>query len=159
MRLPNELLEYKQWVLWRQAHVDGRVTKQPISPWSGKLASCDRPKTWSSYRHVLYAMRRHVCDGIGFVFTETDPFCGIDLDHCRTHDGAITPEAQRVISRLDSYTEISPSGTGIHIIVKAKLPCRGRRNKQMEIYDSGRYFTITGQRRAPRPMLQIGKPR
>jgi putative DNA primase/helicase len=146
MRLPTELLEFKQWVLWRKAKMDGRITKQPISPWSGKLAACDRPKTWSSYRHVLYAMRRHVCDGIGFVFTETDPFCGIDLDHCRTDDGAITLEAQSVISRLGSYTEISPSGAGIHLIVRSKLPCRGRRNKQMEIYDSGRYFTITGER-------------
>src|SRR5258708_7649858 len=96
-QLPAELLEYKQWVLWRRAEVDGRKTKLPISPWSGKLASCNKPQTWSTYRHVRYALRRFRCDGVGFVFTEDDPFCGIDLDSCRSVNGVVAPEALRVI--------------------------------------------------------------
>jgi putative DNA primase/helicase len=114
MRLPLELLDYKQWVLWRRAEVNGRITKIPVSPWSGKPAACDKRQTWSTYRHVLYALRRFPCDGIGFVFTEADPFCGIDLDNCRTVNGPITPDALNIIRRFQSYTELSPSGTGAH---------------------------------------------
>src|SRR6202000_1386038 len=72
MYVPSELLDYKQWVLWRKAEVNGRVTKIPISPWCGKSAACDRPQTWSTYRHVCYTMRRFRCDGVGFVFTDSD---------------------------------------------------------------------------------------
>ena len=84
MPIPSELLEYKQWILWRRTEVNGRIAKLPISPWSGKLAACDKPQTWSTYRHVCYAGRKFRSDGIGFVFTSSDPFCGIDLDQCRT---------------------------------------------------------------------------
>ncbi len=151
-KLPTELIEYKQWVLWRRADVDGRKTKVPISPWSGKPASCDKPQTWSSYRHVRYASRRFRCDGVGFVFTDEDPFCGVDLDGCRTVNGVISPGALAIIDRLNSYTELSPSGTGAHILVKAKLPGRGRRNGRMEIYDSDRYFTMTGNHISGTPL-------
>jgi len=143
-RLPGELLHYKQWVVWRRAEVGGRKTKLPISPWSGKVASCDKPHTWSTFRHARYARQKYGCDGIGFVFTEEDPFCGIDLDGCRDADGNIAPEASPIISRLDSYTEMSPSGTGVHILVRAALPGKGRRSGKIEIYDSARYFTMTG---------------
>lgn len=145
MRVPAELLEFKQWVLWRRAEVNGRATKIPISPWSGKAAACDKPQTWSTYRHVRYAMRRFPCVGIGFVFTDADPFCGIDLDQCRNTNGAIAPEALALIKRFQSYTELSPSGTGAHVLIKAKLPGKGRRAGKIEMYDSGRYFTITGK--------------
>jgi primase-polymerase (primpol)-like protein len=55
MDFPQELREYKQWVLWKMAEVDGRKTKLPISPWSGKLAACDKPQSWSTYRHSRFA--------------------------------------------------------------------------------------------------------
>ena len=152
MRLPSELLEYKQWVLWRKTEVNGRITKVPISPWSGKAASCDRPQTWSTYRHVLYVLRRFGCDGIGFVFTEADPFCGIDLDHCRQVNGTIVPKALDIIRRFRSYTELSPSGLGAHILIQAKLPGKGRRTGRIELYDSGRYFTMTGKHLSGTPV-------
>jgi len=151
MHVPLELLDYKQWVLWRRAEVNGRITKIPISPWSGKPAACDKRETWSTYRHVLYALRRFRCDGIGFVFTDIDPFCGIDLDHCRTVDGTITPDALNIIRRFESYTELSPSGTGAHILINAKLSGKGRRAGKIEVYDSGRYFTMTGKHVAGTP--------
>ena len=151
MRLPPELFDYKQWVLWRKAEVNGRITKVPISPWSGKAAACDKPQTWSTYRHVRYAFRRFPCDGIGFVFTATDPFCGIDVDHCRQVKGTIVPEALDIIRRFGSYTELSPSGTGAHILIKARLHGKGRRNGGIEIYDSGRYFTMTGKHLSSTP--------
>jgi primase-polymerase (primpol)-like protein len=83
-------------------------------------------------------------DGIGFVFTTADPYTGIDLDHCRTNEG-LEPWAAAIVERLHSFTEWSPSGEGLHILVKASLPeCAGRRTSGIELYSSGRYFTITG---------------
>ena len=152
MRVPRELLGYKQWVIWRKLAVNGRVTKVPISPWSGKAAACDKPQTWSTFWHVRHAVRKYGCDGIGFVFTQSDPFCGIDLDQCRDANGIIAPEALNLIKRFDSYTELSPSGTGAHILISAKLAGRGRRLGKIEIYDSGRYFTITGKHLSGTPL-------
>jgi primase-polymerase (primpol)-like protein len=110
MRIPGEFLGYKQWVLWRGTEVNGRITKIPSSPWSGKAAACDKSQTWSTYRHARYALRRHRCDGIGFVFTEADPFCGIDLDNCRASNGRICPEALELTKRFNSYAELSHRG-------------------------------------------------
>jgi primase-polymerase (primpol)-like protein len=84
-------------------------------------------------------------DGIGFVFTTADPYTGIDLDHCRTNEGDLEGWAAAIVERLHSFTEWSPSGEGLHILVKASLPeCAGRRTSGIEIYNSRRYFTITG---------------
>src|SRR5438094_567127 len=72
-------------------------------------------------------------------------YCGIDLDHCRDFDsGVIEPWAHAMIDRLSSYTELSPSQTGVHILVKAALPPGGRHKDKIEMYDHGRYFTVTG---------------
>src|SRR5262249_12807687 len=85
-------------------------------------------------------------EGIGFVFTEDDPYAGIDLDDCRNPEtGVIAPWARRIIAVLSSYTEISPSGTGVHIYVQGRLPGQGRNLKPVEIYDRRHYFTVTGQ--------------
>src|SRR4051795_1209398 len=86
-----------------------------------KPAACNKPQTWGTYRHACYALHRFRCDGIGFVFTHDDPFCGIDIDHCRSADGTIAPEAQAVIERIGSYTELSPSRTGVHILLQGAL--------------------------------------
>ena len=153
MMIPRALTDYKQWVLWRRAEVDGRKTKIPISPWSGKAAACNKPETWSTYHHVVNVRRRLRADGVGFVFTPHDPFCGIDLDRCRTVAGEVTAQALDVIKRMKSYAEISPSGTGVHILLRAKLASGGRRCGPVEIYDAGRYFTMTGQHLAGTPVV------
>jgi putative DNA primase/helicase len=151
IRIPQEMTEYKQWVLWRRMEVNGRVVKMPISPWSGKAAACDKPQTWTMFRHVCVALKRFRADGIGFVFTESDPFCGIDLDKCRDGTGRISDGSLKLIRQFDSYAEISPSGDGVHIIVKAALGSSGRRTAGLEVYASGRYFTITGKHLAGTP--------
>jgi primase-polymerase (primpol)-like protein len=85
-------------------------------------------------------------DGVGFVFTLDDPYCGIDLDKCvNPASGAINDQAREIVDALQSYTELSPSGTGLHIIVRATLSAKGRKRDAIEIYDRGRYFTVTGQ--------------
>ncbi len=151
IRVPQEMTEYKQWVLWRRIEANGRMAKMPISPWSGKAAGCDKPQTWSTFRHVSVAMKRFRVDGIGFVFTPADPFCGIDLDKCRAKDGSINEDCRTLIHRISSYAEISPSGNGVHIIVKADLGSAGRRTAGLEVYSSGRYFTMSGKHIAGTP--------
>ena len=146
IRAPAELTGYKQWVLWKRVEVNGRTAKVPISAWSGKTAGCDKPETWTSFRHVCYALRKYKADGIGFVFTANDPFCGIDLDKCQDANGGLNPRALKTVQRLNSYTELSPSGGGLHVIVKAAITGSGRRNAAIEVYSAGRYFTITGKR-------------
>jgi len=94
---------------------------------------------------------------VGFVFTDADPFCGIDLDHCRDNGGTIAPAALDWIKRFGSYVEISPSGTGVHIFIKAKLSGTGRRIGKVEMYDSGRYFTITGTRVLETPLAILNR--
>ncbi len=92
------------------------------------------------------------CTGVGFVFTQNDPFIGIDCDEC-LDEGKLNTFVQKLVDYCDSYTEESFSGTGIHIIIKGELP-EGFRNKRsmtdqgfkaLEIYDQGRYFTMTGR--------------
>jgi len=92
------------------------------------------------------ACREHGYEGIGFVFTRDDPFCGVDLDHCRDSEtGALEPWAKDIVQELDSYTEISPSGKGLHILVRGQLPDGRSRKGKVEIYTHERYFTITGR--------------
>lgn len=139
--IPRELKEYKQWVCWK--YIGQARIKLPISPATGKGASCIDPATWGTYRQARLAASRLRLDGIGFVFTAEDPYTGVDLDHCRSVQGELEPRAAEIVRRLNSYTESSPSSAGLHILLKAYLPS-GRRSKGIEIYSSGRYFTITG---------------
>jgi hypothetical protein len=84
--------------------------------------------------------------GIGFVFTPEDDLCGVDLDGCLNPEtGEIEDWAREIIEELDSYTEVSPSGTGVHILVRGELLEGRNRKGRFETYDRGRYFTVTGK--------------
>src|SRR5215218_8136510 len=135
-----------QWINWRYEERDSRVTKVPICSHTGQLAAVDRPETWGTYEEAVRASKEHSHDGVGFVFTEEDRYAGIDLDKCRDPEtGELEEWAKELIEHLDSYTELSPSGTGVHVLIKAELSAGGRRKGQIEMYDSGRFFTVTGQ--------------
>lgn len=139
--------DLKQWVCWRSEARErgGKPTKVPYSPATGSRARSDDPNTWGSLAEARGAADRDSYDGIGFVFTEGDPFCGVDLDGCvELETGEIEPWAAEILDELDSYTELSPSGEGLHVLVRAKLPEGGRRKGRIEMYDRGRFFTITG---------------
>ena len=141
--IPVELRDSKQWVCWVRPH--GTTAKIPISAATCKPASCTDPCTWESFRRAKATASQFRLDGIGFVFTAADPYTGVDLDHCRTIWGGLEPRAADIFKRLNSYTEWSPSGEGLHILVRASLPeSNGRRGRGIEIYSAGRYFTITG---------------
>src|SRR3954447_7807944 len=141
--IPAELKGWDQWVGWSWKWIDARWTKVPYDLNTGRSASSTDPSTWSSYA----ATEGH--EQIGFVFTENDPFCGIDLDdRIDPETAAMSKEARLIVARFASYTEVSPSGTGLKIFVKARVPGPRRKNpkKRMEIYDRGRFFAITGHR-------------
>jgi putative DNA primase/helicase len=139
--------DLEQWVCWRSEKRDGKPTKVPYSPRSGSRARSDDPGTWATLAQAEEAAEKEHYDGIGFVFTASDPFCGVDLDSCVDPEtGEIEPWATEIVEELDSYTEFSPSGRGLHIIVRAKLPQGGNRKGRVEMYDQGRFFTVTRRR-------------
>lgn len=142
---PAELTEYPQWVCWRREERDGKQTKIPYRADGRGMASTTDSKTWASYQAACDTYSKGGFDGIGFVFTATCPFTGIDLDHCRNPEtGELEKWASDIVASLNSYSEITPSNSGIHIIVKGKLPPGGNRKGPLEFYDHARYFTITG---------------
>lgn len=148
--VPPELAALRQWVVWKLTTRKGKTTKVPHRARDGRLASTTSPDDWCSLEEALEATEHLGMDGIGFVFSKDDPYCGADLDHCVDDAGEIHPKAWELIEAIGSYAEISPSGTGVHVIFKAHLGA-GRRTKNtewggnFEAYDNGRYFTFTGQ--------------
>jgi hypothetical protein len=143
--IPQELKTLPQWVCWKTETRDGKETKIPKNPISGINAASDNPGTWASFDRAIISSNRFQFDGVGFMMSESDPYCGVDLDRCREPEtGKIEPWAMEIINRLNSYTEISPNGRGVHIWVKGKLPPGSRRKGQIEMYDDKRYFTLTG---------------
>ncbi len=139
--LIRELREYRAWVDWRL--VDGR--KIPINPRTGKAASSTDPETWSEFDEVgLKSPNR------GFVLSDQDPYTCVDLDHCLTPTGVVdgqqnwemSEKAVKIAAYFDSYVEVSPSGTGLHVWVRGKIPAAIKRS-DFEIYSTRRYITVT----------------
>lgn len=154
--IPLALIERPQWVVWRQEQRGAKLTKIPYDAKTGALAESNNPATWASFAGAVAAYRNGF-DGIGYVFSADDPFVGIDLDDCLSSE-TIAPWAERLIQSLASYSEVSPSGTGIKIVTEGTIPssAKPRKNKipadiippdapgSIEIYSERRFFTITG---------------
>jgi putative DNA primase/helicase len=148
----RNIRDLRQWLCWRIEERDGKPTKVPYSPLTGEKASTTNPETWAGYPEAVEAYREHGYAGIGLVFAEDDPFCGVDLYGCLNPEtGEIEGWAREIIEELDSYTEVSPSGSGIHVLVKGELPPGRNRMGRIEMYDRGRYFTVTGRHLAGTP--------
>lgn len=141
--IPNELIELNQWVTWRRDEVNGKVPYR--ADLLGKASVTDN-KTWSSYPKTINAveMARGGLDGIGFVLSHEDPYICIDLDDTGG-DIELLAKQQHIAKVLNSYTELSPSGKGVHIWIKGKIS-GGRRLRGIEIYPHERYVTVTGNR-------------
>ncbi|HDX9541499.1 MULTISPECIES: DUF927 domain-containing protein [Bacillus] len=146
--IPTELKSTPNWVLWRAEVRNGKSTKVPFRI-NGTMAQSNNRNTWSTFEEVLEEYQQGDYSGIGFMFSKEDAFIGIDIDHC-VQEGEFTDLAKDIMTIVPSYTEYSPSGQGIHIIAKGKLPLRGpgtgKKNPALglEIYRHGRYFTFTG---------------
>jgi primase-polymerase (primpol)-like protein len=151
LNIPKELTLRRQFVVWRFEDRGGpKPTKVPYTC-MGHKASDTNPEHWSEYEFaVKMAQRPGFCDGIGFVFSPNDPYCGIDLDNLWPSDGAETPSwAAGILERFaDTYSEVSPSDKGIKIWSRAKAPRCGSWTVEqggIEIYDHARFFAVTGR--------------
>ena len=176
--IPKALKQSPNFVLWRKEKRDGRETKVPYQR-NGRYAKSDDPTTWTNYSAAVSALinGRGKYNGIGFCLSEGTPI-GIDLDHCRCpafpDTEIIVPWAMDIIKEVNSYTESSPSGKGIRIFAYGgKLPAYGRKKglpeyggdncrkdvvPAFEIYESGRYLTVTGNRIAGTPTDIMSRP-
>jgi len=151
------LRERENWVAWRYSWKSDREewTKIPVDTTTGDFASSTDPQTWSTFESALQYHNdpENDTDGLGFVLSENDTVVGVDLDDCRDPDTAdLEPWARELLDRVPTYTEVSPSGTGLHLIGLGFVPDGGNRadiddaEGHLEVYDSGRYLTVTGQR-------------
>ena len=147
-KIPYELKELDQWCCFKIETVEnGRKTKRPYNPLNNNMAKSNDESTWVSFEDAVNNLNGY--DGIGFFFVE--PYIGIDLDKVgnEIEEYLNNPDTDNIISEfinvLETYAEVSPSGTGIHLITKGELPKKGRRRGNVEIYDKGRFFTMTGK--------------
>jgi putative DNA primase/helicase len=138
--IPEELRIRPQWVVWKA--VDDKQDKVPYSPRNGRRASSTELLTWGTFEEALKAYENGEYAGVGFVFSTGDPYTGIDLDNCVDESGDLALWALEVVRYFDSYTELSATGTGLHIIVRGDTP--NRRKGDIEVYSSKRFFTVTG---------------
>lgn len=146
--IPPVLKQFSQWVLWRYKDrgPDRKPDKQPVNPRNLQNAGVQWPNTWTDFPFAYERYRQsyqYGIKGLGFVLA-SDPFVAIDLDNC-VGEEEITPTAQEVTAALKSYTEISPSGQGLRILVACPGFAINRRTPELEIYSQNRYVTITGR--------------
>ena len=148
MAIPQELRELKQWVCWRLMpdKSGGKDRKMPFNPETGKAAASNKPDTWTDYDTAVKAVKRYKYDGLGFMFQKDGGIIGVDIDHCYDKEtGSFNEVATAIMERAHTYTEFSPSGTGLHLYFKGTKPGSNSKNSntQVEMYDSVRFFTVT----------------
>ncbi len=145
--IPDEIRSYAHWVVYRLEERDGKTTKVPyIAGGVGRASSTDS-RTWRTFEEAVQALKADRYDGVGFVFSSGDPYVGIDLDDCRDPEtGKVAEWAQKIISTVkEGYAEVSPSRTGMHVIVEGTVRGGGMRKGKLEMYSRDRFFTLTGR--------------
>lgn len=145
-KIPLELKQLPHWVGWKYMQRPGEDHKRkvPINAMDGQPAKSNDPTTWCDFDTACLGKERFGLDGIGFMFSG-DGIFGIDIDHCYDPETQeLDPAAAEIIETVQSYTELSPSGTGIHILCKGVLPEGRKRRGAVEMYSTLRYFTVTG---------------
>lgn len=142
--IPVELKEQNYWCVWKDKKV-------PYNPKNNELAKTNDPNTFSDFQTACNALNTGNYRGLGIgIF---NGICAIDIDHC-INNGQLSDMANDIIKKMNSYTEISPSGTGIRIIFTIKdftydkeIYFIHNKDIKLEIYVSGatnKYVTITG---------------
>ena len=147
--IPQELRVLKQWVCANES------SKVPMQATCNRPASSTDPDTWASFEDAVWAVEHGYYDYIGFVFNDNG-IVGIDLDDAvsilefSSLNGTIpvryaSDMATNILSLCDTYTEISKSGTGLHILLKGDIPFNGKNNLNgVEMYKTARFFIMTG---------------
>lgn len=144
--IPAELKAIPRWLLWKLEQRNGKPTKTPYQV-SGALAKVNDPTTWTDFDSALAAYLKGGFSGVGIALSDDDDLLGVDLDKCLNPDtGELEPEAAAIVTMLPTYCEVSPSGRGLRLFGFGKLPQGGRRKGHVEMYEAGRYLTVTGHR-------------
>ena len=144
--IPEELKKEKRWCLYKILPREGKNTKLPIMP-NSKPAKSNDPSTWHSYEDCMKALSRNIGDGLGFFLG--DGYIGIDIDKVSDDimeymaDNEANSMTADFLRGISTYAEVSPSKTGLHFIGKGHVPGERKRYKNLEIYDEGRFFTVT----------------
>jgi hypothetical protein len=142
--IPQELLKLPSWVGYQLRRNKDRIDKVPMNVLTGRPAKSNDPSTWTDYQTAVDLVSQRGYAGVGFMFQP--PYVGVDIDHC-VKDGVIAPYALEILKALNSYSEYSPSGTGIHILCRGSIARACKISKiGLEIYTKGRFFTVTGNR-------------
>ena len=145
--IPDNLKKEKRWCVYKIIQRDGKNTKLPLMP-SAKPAKSNDKATWHSYEDCIAALNRNIGDGLGFFLG--DGYIGIDIDKVSDDimayslDYRASSMTADFLRGISTYAELSPSKTGLHFIGKGKVPGERKRHKNLEIYDEGRFFTVTG---------------
>lgn len=144
--VPGELRREPRWVCWRAQRRDGRVTKLPLDPATGRMAKSTDPSTWADFGTAVAAVGRWGASGVGFVFGPDRAYTGLDLDHVIV-GGGLADAYRWVVSEAHTYCEVSPSGEGLHLIFRGPKPEGATRCRRgpVEMYDHDRFFTVTGE--------------
>jgi hypothetical protein len=144
-------------VLWRaEPTTAGKPKKVPYRVGNPTIrASSTDPSTWSTFTDAVEAYtalvdlppdpRRGPIAGVGVVLTQAARITCIDLDRVIDAAGNLDPRAARIVARCDSWTERSPSGTGLHVFGRGSVPA-AIKGDQIEVYSTDRYIAITGHR-------------
>ena len=141
--IPEELKEDATWLCCDEDKVP------LVATLSGAVyaASSTDEATWRTYEDAYNAWLENEWSfaGVGRVIRAEEDLVGVDLDKCLDPEsGELTPWAKAMLERLDSYAEISPSGTGVKVWVRAPSTTRAHVKPGLEVYPRGRYFTVTG---------------
>lgn len=137
--IPAEMKELNRWVLWKiKPTENGKTTKIPINAKNGYGAKSNDSSTWTSFDEAIKKIDFYNCKGLGFMLG--NGIFGVDIDNAIDDTKLI----KEFVESLDSYTEVSQSGKGIHIICKGVLPVGARRKGNIEMYDNARFFAMTG---------------
>lgn len=145
---PPELIHLPQWVTWRYEDRGGqKPTKVPYNPITGSKASVNNPNDWTTYTNVCNAMASGWWSGIGFVLQLSNNLTFIDLDDPKTTDPAererILVQHARIAQAFPTWQEVSPSGKGLHLLVRGTVP-ESRVKHDVEMHSTSRYMTMTG---------------
>ena len=166
--IPQDLKAIPRWICWCAERRGDKMTKIPKDPRTGGNAKSTDPSTWADFDTAVRAwdQGRGRFDGIGFIFGEDRAYTGLDLDHVLLPGSELMDEYRWVVEEAGTYTEVSPSGDGLHLIFRGPKPegatrCRRTQpgGKQVvEMYEHDRFFTVTGNRYSgtdPIPPSQI----
>ncbi len=146
--IPASMKAERRWCCWRYEWKTKEKTwaKVPIDTTTNKWQKWKDRTTWLTFDDAAAAFQRGKFSGVGFFLG--DGWAGIDFDD---HLDPVTKEpdyfAKLILGRLNSRSDISPSGQGIKMIVRATIQ-KGHVDHEagIEIYGSGRFFTVTGHR-------------